>query len=151
MFIFWLKIIDMLRVDFHSPDYHPECGLKYVIIGARHLNKWVFIKHKRRKGYELPAGHINNKEDPDKAAERELSEETGASKFEIRCISTYTVLEENKLRAGRLYYADIISIGDHKDMDEIDEVIFSEYLPPVLTFPYVQSVLFDYLEKYRKS
>ncbi|HCC71328.1 MAG TPA: hypothetical protein DEQ09_09295 [Bacteroidales bacterium] len=45
----------MQEVDFHSPDYYPDCGLKYVIIGARYKDKWVFIKNKLRKGYELPS------------------------------------------------------------------------------------------------
>jgi 8-oxo-dGTP diphosphatase len=141
----------MIKVDFHSSDFIPDCGLTYVIIGARFSNKWVFIRHKRRKGFELPAGHIMKNEDPDKAAERELSEETGAVKFRINCIATYTVNDDNSVGAGRLYYADIITLGEDKDEDEIEEVIFSESLPAILTFPYVQSVLFDYLDGYRKD
>ncbi|MBN1388667.1 MAG: NUDIX domain-containing protein [Bacteroidales bacterium] len=138
----------MLTVDFHSPAYYPDCGLIYVIIGARYLNKWVFIKHKQRKGYELPAGHIDEGEDTETAARRELEEETGAKDYKIECISTYTVCENNKLRAGRLYYAEIETIGEEKDEKEIDDIILSDSLPSMLSFHYVQAVLFDYLQKY---
>ena len=141
-------IIVMLDVDFHSPDFYPECGITYVIIGARYMNKWVFIKHKRRKSYELPAGHIDEEEDTDTAAQRELQEETGAKKYKIVCISTYTVRENNKLRAGRLYYADIEIMGGARDEKEIDDIILSDSLPARLGFHHVQRVLFNYLQKY---
>ena len=138
----------MMKVDFHSPRYYPDCGLTYVIIGARYLDKWVFIKHKHRKSYELPAGHINKEEDTDAAARRELEEETGATKYRIECISTYIVNEDNKLRAGRLYYAEIETKGKEKDENEIDDVMLSDTLPLKLSFPYVQTVLFDFLQEY---
>ena len=140
--------IIMLIVDFHSPDYYPECGLTYVIIGARYLNKWLFIKHKQRKSHELPAGHIDEGEDADTAARRELEEETGAIKYKIVCISTYTVSEKNKLRAGRLYFAEIDNMGEEWDEKEIDEVVLSDSLPAELGFHHVQEALFNYLQKY---
>lgn len=139
----------MLEITFHPPGHYPECGFKYVVIGARYKDKWVFVRHKHRNSYEIPAGHINSGEDTDMAAGRELQEETGAIKYEIECISTYTILENNKLRAGRLYYAEIESIGQERDDSEIEKVIFSDALPRIISFPHVQSVLFDYLEKYR--
>ncbi len=138
----------MLKVDFHPPDYYPECGFTYVIIGARYLNKWVFIKHKQRRSYELPAGHIHEEEDTDTAASRELEEETGAKKYKIVCVSTYTVSENSKLRAGRLFYAEIEAMGGERDDKEIDEVILSDYLPAVRSFHHVQRALFNYLQKY---
>ncbi len=138
----------MLKVDFYSPFFVPECGLTYVIIGARYTNMWMFIKHKHRMSYELPAGHIKNTEDAGDAARREMEEETGALRYNIECIATYTVSEDGRLRAGRLYYAGIESVGNERDDSEIDEVILSSSLPPDLGFPDVQSVLFEYLEKY---
>ncbi|MEA1887198.1 MAG: NUDIX domain-containing protein [Bacteroidota bacterium] len=139
----------MLEIQFHSSGYYPECGFRYVVIGARYKDKWVFIRHKHRNSYEIPAGHINSDEDTDMAAGRELQEETGAIKYKIECISTYTIIENNELRAGRLYYAEIESIGQEWDDSEIEKLLFSDVLPTVLSFPYVQTVLFDYLEKYR--
>lgn len=139
----------MQIVDFHPPSYYPQCGLVFVIIGARYKGKWVFIKHKHRKGYELPAGHIDEEEHPDSAARRELAEETGALEYELECISAYTVSDDGEMRAGRLYYAEIEKLGQQIDEDEIDDVILSDSLPSQLTFPYVQGMLFDYLEKHR--
>jgi len=141
----------MLKVDFYSPSFLPECGLTYVIIGARYRNMWVFIRHKHRKSYELPAGHINHEEDVDDAARRELEEETGARQYSIECISTYTTSDDGRLRAGRLYYADIESLENDWDDSEIEDVIFSSSLPPNIGFPDVQSVLFEYLERYHEG
>jgi len=138
----------MLKVDFHSPDFLPAYGLTFVIIGARHKNNWIFIRNKRRKAYELPAGHINHSEDADDAARRELEEETGALKYTIECIATYTVSEEGRDRAGRLYYAVVGVMGGEVDDNEVDEVLLCGSLPQKLSFPCVQAVLFAYLEKY---
>ena len=135
----------MLKVNFHNPGYYPDCGLTYVIIGARHNNSWVFIKHKHRKGYELPAGHINTGEDADIAARRELTEETGAVTFKISCLATYTVSDQAGTRAGRLYYSEIEKFGAKRDDNEVEEIIFTDSLPENLSFPYIQKVLFDFL------
>lgn len=143
------SVDDMLKVAFHPPDFVPDCGLTYVIIGAIYQNRWVFIRHKHRKAYELPAGHIKPSEDTDLAARRELEEETGAMDYSIKCIATYTVNEDGSYRAGRLFFAAISVMGEEIDTGEIDELLFSISLPEEISFPYVQTVLFDYLEKYR--
>ncbi|MDT8400338.1 MAG: NUDIX domain-containing protein [Bacteroidales bacterium] len=138
----------MLKVDFHSPDFLPDCGLTFVIIGARYKGNWIFIRHKHRKAYELPAGHINHSEEAGDAARRELEEETGALKYTIECIATYTVSEDGKARAGRLYYAVVRAMSEEVDDNEVDEVLLCGSLPQELSFPYVQAALFAYLEKY---
>jgi len=139
----------MPRIDFHPPDHYPGCGLTFVVIGARYRDKWLFIRHRHRKSYELPAGHIGKGEEADIAASRELAEETGATVFRIECISTYTVREDASIRAGRLYFAEIKTMGQQRDESEIEDFLLSSSLPSDLGFPYVQSVLFDYLEAYR--
>jgi len=141
----------MLQIKFHSPDYYPDCGFSYVVIGARYRGKWVFIRHRQRRSYEIAAGHINEQEDTDMAAGRELEEETGAKKYKIECIASYTILEDNKLRAGRLYYADIEKMEEEWDDSEVEGVILSDKLPEISSFPYVQAVLFRFLEKYHGS
>ena len=93
----------MTEIDFYGPDFTPFVELTYVIIGGRYRGEWVFIKHRKRKGFELPAGHIRDNEDPDSAASRELREETGAKRFSIECIATYTVRENKHIGAGRVF------------------------------------------------
>ena len=138
----------MLEIKFYPPDHYPDCGFTYVVIGARYRKQWVFIRHRQRRSYEMPAGHIRENEDTVMAAGRELEEETGAIKYTIECIATYTILEDNSLRAGRLYYADIGERDDKWDDSEIEGVIFSDHLPEISSFPYVQTVLFRFVENY---
>ncbi|MFP4487961.1 MAG: NUDIX domain-containing protein [Bacteroidales bacterium] len=140
-----------MKLEFHSPGYMPACGLTFVIIGARYKGRWVFVRNRKRNSYELPAGHIDPDEEADVAAARELGEETGADKFDIQCIATYTVSSDDSFRAGRLYYAVIAALGQERDEDEIGEVIFADSLPSELSFPFVQGELFAYLERYHKA
>ena len=141
----------MLQIKFHPPGYYPDCGFSYVVIGSRYNGRWVFIRHRQRRSYEIPAGRINEHEDTDMAAGRELEEETGAKRYKIECIASYTILENNKLRAGRLYYALIEEMEEQWDDSEIEGVILSDHLPEISSFPYVQSVLFRFLEEYHGS
>ena len=138
----------MQEVLFYNPDYLPGRNLSYVIIGARFNNKWLFVKHKKRNGYELPAGHIRDNELPDEAAGRELNEETGADIFNLECIATYSVTNEKTSDWGKLYYADIIEIGPRGDDDEIADVMMMDDIPGKINFPGIQSKLFYYLKTY---
>ena len=88
--------------------------LKYVIVAARYQNKkWIFVQHKERKTWEIPAGHIEADEHPDQAAKRELYEETGATCFTILALFDYSVKEKNgNINYGRIYFADIDKLGE---------------------------------------
>jgi len=134
------------EVTFNSPTYMPVHGLTYVIIGARYSGRWIFVFHNRRKGYSLPAGHIDEGEDPDVAARRELAEESGALEFTISCIATYTVVSGKVAGSGRLYYAEVSEIGEIIDTDEIGNIIFSDSIPEGVIFPEIQEPLFNRLK-----
>ncbi len=70
----------MVTVELISPEREPFT-VSYVVIAARHKGGWLFVRHRRRGGYELPAGHPDAAEDTVEAAVRELTEETGAMGF----------------------------------------------------------------------
>ena len=50
-----------------------------VVIYAKYKDKFVMCRHKGRKTWEIPGGHIEEGELPELAAKRELYEETGAT------------------------------------------------------------------------
>jgi len=107
------------------------------------LNKWVFVKNRKRAAYEMPAGHVDNGESPEEAAGRELSEESGALKFIYSCINTYSVIDDSdNILWGKLYFAEISELGSIVDVDEIEMIELSESIPDNTSFPGVQSVLF---------
>ena len=143
-------VLAMVRVNFYDPDFSPEDKLMYSVITARYHDNWVFVRHHRRSTFEIPGGHIEENETPTEAAKRELMEETGAIKFSLVCVSTYSVTQDDETRFGKLYFAEISEIGPVSDISEIGERIFLDYLPVPVTYPEIQPVLFNKVIDYLK-
>ncbi len=133
----------MTEVKFYDPLFEPIHGLTYSVIAARYGNEWIYVRHRDRDTWEIPGGHIEENETPGQAASRELIEETGALEFSIECIATYSVHQDGHTGYGRLYLADVIRIGAVPDLSEIAEVRIMEGLPGNLTYPYIQTRLFE--------
>lgn len=131
-----------MRVEFHSIDDRND--LKFVVIQSKYKGKWVFVRHKSRKTWEIPGGHIEAGEIAEMAAERELKEETGAIEFRLIPICDYCVCrdDENSKSFGRLFYADIKELGELGDY-EIEEITLVENIPSGLTYPQIQPFLYD--------
>jgi 8-oxo-dGTP diphosphatase len=138
-------------IGFYEPDYQPDRKLIYAIIAATYKGKWVFVRHHKRNTFEIAGGHIEEGESSFQAAERELMEETGAIRFSLFCICTYSVTMNNETGFGRLYFADIDEIGDIPDNSEIGEVILSDTLPENLTHPFIQPYLFKKVKEFLKN
>ena len=51
-----------------APGSLEDSELTYVVMGARYRGQWIFVKHRERETWELPAGHIEPGESPDRAA-----------------------------------------------------------------------------------
>jgi len=126
------------------PGSVNDSELTYVIMGARYQGKWIFVRHRERESWELPAGHIEPGEGPDRAAIRELYEEAGVVKSAMTVISDYSVADGKKLAFGRLYLADVQELEPLPD-HEIEEIRFCKELPPHLSYPEVQTQLFSLL------
>jgi len=133
----------MTKVHFYEPYHIDNKMLAYVIIAARYREKWLFIRHRQRGGYELPAGRVEPGELPDKSAARELSEETGAVDFSLTPVAAYCVVRNGNSGYGMLYYACVGKLGKIIDQDEIAEVGMFEKMPSNLTFRDIQTALFN--------
>lgn len=134
----------MTQVNFYDPLFEPASMLTYSIIAARFKGKWIYVRHRDRKTYEIPAGHIEKGETSLEAACRELMEETGAIRYEIDCVATYSVIRDENTGWGRLYFAEVSELGAISDIFEIAERILLDQLPENLTYPDIQA---DFYEK----
>ena len=141
----------MTEVNFYDPLYIPDSKLTYSVISARFESGWIFVRHQRRLTWEIAGGHIEEGETSLEAAGRELMEETGALRFKIDCIATYSVTMNGETGLGRLYIAEVFEIGSIPDISEIAEMKLSDHLPENLTHPDIQPHLFnrtiDFLNK----
>jgi 8-oxo-dGTP diphosphatase len=140
----------MTEVSFYDPVFSPDDRLIYSVVAARYKSNWVFVRHHQRNTFEIPGGHIEDDETPFEAAKRELMEETGALKFSLVCVSTYSVTMDNETRFGKLFLAIITEIGAVPDTSEIAEIALMENLPVPVTYQDIQPFLFakviDYLK-----
>jgi 8-oxo-dGTP diphosphatase len=132
----------MSEVKFHDPSFEPDSPLTYSVISALYLNRWIFVRHQDRPTWEIAGGHIERGETSYDAARRELMEETGALRFSLDCVATYSVTKDEVTGYGRLYLAEVFEIGEVPDVSEIAEVLMSDVLPENLTYPDIQPVLF---------
>lgn len=87
--------MDNLEVKFY--DTVNDELLKFAVIISQSNGKWVFCKHKERDTYEVPGGHREAGENILATAKRELQEETGAVRFEIKPICVYSVTGKNRV------------------------------------------------------
>ncbi len=126
------------------PGSVDDSELTYVVMGARYRGEWIFVRHQERQSWELPAGHIEPGEGPDRAAVRELYEEAGVVNSTLSIVSDYSVSVDRKHDFGRLYLAEVKEMEPLPD-HEIEEIIFSSELPSHLTYPEVQTLLFSLL------
>ena len=132
----------MTEVKFYDPSFVPERELTYSVISAKYGKRWIFVKHQDRSTWEIAGGHIEIGETSHDAARRELMEETGALRFNLHCVATYSVIKDGMTGYGRLYFADIFELGEIPDPSEIAEIILLDQLPANLTYPDIQPFFF---------
>ncbi|PNB76577.1 NUDIX hydrolase, partial [Pseudomonas sp. FW305-BF6] len=88
-----------------------ENELSFAVIMARYNEKWIFVKQKNRLTWEIPGGKREKHETIIEAARRELSEETGAIKFQIESLCIYSVSVHQTQTFGQLFFAEVDHIG----------------------------------------
>ncbi len=146
---------DLLEVKFY--DTVDDTLLKFAVIISKSNGKWVFCKHKERDTFEVPGGHRESGEEIIETAKRELQEETGAVRFDIKPICVYSVTGKNRVNEsgeetfGLLCYADVIEFSDQLN-SEMEKVVLMEQLPENWTYPFIQPRLIEkYLQMVKQS
>lgn len=143
----------MAEYDFETIknyDTADDSLLKFAVIISQSNGKWVFCKHKERDTYEAPGGHREVGEDILETARRELQEETGATRFDIKPICVYSVTGKNSVNEtgeetfGLLCFAEISEFSGKLER-EIEKVVLMDELPQNWTYPLIQPKL---IEKY---
>jgi 8-oxo-dGTP diphosphatase len=132
----------MTEVKFYHPSFEPNRELTYSIISAHYKNRWIFVRHQNCSTFEIAGGHIEIGETSQDTARRELMEETGALRFSLECVATYSVDKEGMTGYGRLYLAEVFELGQVPDVSEIAEVVLFDHLPENLTYPDIQPFFF---------
>ncbi len=140
----------MLKVKFYETA--EDSLLKFAVIISRSHGKWVFCKHRERNTFEIPGGHRETGERIMETAKRELREETGAVKFQIKPVCVYSVTGKNSVNLtgeetyGLLCYAEVTEFSDKLEY-EMEEVVLMEDLPEEWTYPLIQPVLMEEYER----
>jgi 8-oxo-dGTP diphosphatase len=132
-----------VRTEIIAPGTIPDAQLTYVVMAARYRHDWIFVRHRDRVTWEMPAGHIEAGETPDQAAVRELFEEAGVIRSTLNHLCDYAVTARGKTEYGRLYKAEVQEMETPLEY-ETAEVLLSGELPSALTYPGVQRVLFNH-------
>lgn len=138
----------MLEVKFY--DSIDDSLLKFAVIISQSNGKWVFCKHKERDTFEVPGGHREAGENILETAKRELQEETGAIKFDIKPVCVYSVVVKTRVNDtgeesfGGLYFAEISEFAKELH-SEMEKVVLMDELPDNWTYPLIQPKL---IEKY---
>ncbi len=130
----------MITVSFYN-KIEDEL-LEFAVIVSRFGDKWVFCKHKERSTYECPGGRREENESIIDTAKRELWEETGAVKYNLRSVSVYSVSNDIEETFGMLYFAEILEFEELPNF-EIERIEFFEELPTKWTYPLIQPFLLE--------
>ena len=155
------KCFSMTKLDLFQPDKTTDYQklkvrlaelnklqpYKYVVTFARYQDKWLYCRAKTRDSFETAGGSIEQGETPLDAAKRELYEETGAVKFEIRPLFDYSVNTFTSYSAGQVFLADVTELADIPDF-EMAEVSLFDKIPDKMRFPMILPVLFEEVQKH---
>ena len=139
----------MLEVKFY--DSVDDSLLKFAVIVSQSNGKWVFCKHKERDTYEVPGGHREAGESILETAKRELQEETGAIRFDMKPLCVYSVTGKTRVNDtgeesfGLLCYAEITEFATELH-SEMEKIVLLDELPEEWTYPLIQPKFQKYLQ-----
>ncbi|WP_102272087.1 NUDIX hydrolase [Cytobacillus massiliigabonensis] len=131
-----------MKIEFYYLDSVDEKKLEFAVISAMYKGKWVYVRHKERKTWEIAGGHREQGETIEETARRELFEETGCIEVDLIPICDYSMEDSVSRTFGRLYFGRIKKMG-LLPVSEINEVKLFDSLPNSLTYSEIQPKLFE--------
>ncbi len=134
----------MSEIKTYDLGYCDEKEYTRVVCVCRYQDKFVFSYNKKRNGWEIPGGHIEEGETWEEAAKREMYEETGARKIKLEPICVYKIST-----FALLCYCEILEMDELPEEYEMENIMFSDELPENLTFPEAFKLYFDIVKKHK--
>ena len=133
-------------IRFFEPTDGEKVNYTFAIIVSRYRSQWIWVRHRDRDTWELPAGHVETGESVLEAARRELFEETGALDYLINPVVSYEGKYLGNQVFGCIFLAEIDELGDLPEF-EIRERGFFPDIPESLTYPNLQPVFFSHVKE----
>jgi 8-oxo-dGTP diphosphatase len=133
-------------IRFFDPGDTDDTPYTFVIMVCRYREHWLWVRHRNRETWELPAGHVEPGESVTEAAHRELFEETGALDYTLFPLVSYEGTYEGRRVFGRIFLVRIRELGHLPDFEIRETALFDE-LPDKMTYPEIQPRFFDYVVK----
>ena len=84
----------------------------------------------------------------EKAARRELYEETGALDYTLQPVGVYGVEKDGVEDFGALYFAQIHSFGPLPEQFEMRRICLCEQMPQPQTYPLIQPKLLEWAQQF---
>lgn len=134
-----------MSIKFLNRHLDDQKAYTFVIMVCQRGNGWLWVRHKERDTWELPAGHVEQGETADEAACRELSEETGATDYTMTPMLSYEGEYHHNRVYGKIYLVHILQTEPLQKSSEIIENRVFDHIPDSLTYPEIQPIFFEEL------
>lgn len=128
----------MLEVKVFDLGHCQEEEYTRVVCVSKYKGKFVFSYNMKRKGWEIPGGHIEEGETWHEAVKREMYEETGATKINVKPIAVYKISTY-----GLLCYCEILEMNELPKEYEMSKIMLTDTLPENLTYPDTFKLYFE--------
>lgn len=127
-----------MNVELFELGHCDESEYTIVVCVSKYQDKYVFSYNKKRNGWEIPGGHIEEGESWQEGAKREMYEETGATKIKLIPVCVYKIHNY-----GLLCYCEIEELGKLPEEYEMEKILLADNLPENLTFPESSTLFFN--------